>query len=48
MASRTPSGVELCAAEEFDYYDITSAVVQRLEDQGQDTCPMLPSVFARC
>ena len=32
MGSRTPSGVEVCAAEEFDYCDITSAVVQSLED----------------
>lgn len=30
MASRTPSGHEICSPDIFDYYDISNVVSQRL------------------
>jgi hypothetical protein len=49
MSSRTPSGVEICSPDTFDYYDISNAVYQRLEDRGLSThrfprCQVLYSV----
>lgn len=37
MSSRTPSGVEICSPDTFDYYDISNAVYQRLEHRGLST-----------